>query len=54
MDSDWDNVIKYCDNLIKKQNEYGTYSLLPTYRSVFEETNEYNQEIILDLSLIHI
>ena len=29
MDSDWDNVIKYCDNLIKKQNEYGTYSLLP-------------------------
>ena len=52
MDSDWDNVIKYCDNLIKKQNEYGTYSLLPTYRSVFEETNEYNQEIILDRAYV--
>lgn len=52
MDSDWDNVIKYCDNLINKQGEYGTYGLCNTYSEVFEEKNEYNKEIILDRAYV--
>lgn len=31
MDSDWNNVMLYCDNLMNKQGEYGTYALFPDY-----------------------
>lgn len=47
MESDWKNVEKYCDCLINHSDKYGTYSLFPSYAGLFEEENEYNQEVIL-------
>ena len=38
MDSDWNkkkNVMLYCDNLMNKQGEYGTYALFPDYAGSF-------------------
>ena len=47
MEGNWDKVITYTDNLINNQGEYGTYDLYPSYRGLFEEENEYNQEVIM-------
>lgn len=52
MDSDWDNVIKYCSLLMEHPQEYGTYALFPNYRGLFEEENEYNEEVILDRAYV--
>lgn len=52
MDSDWNNVMLYCDNLMNKQGEYGTYALFPDYAGLFDEANEYNEEIIMDCSYV--
>jgi len=52
MDSDWENVIKYCDMLINQQGTYGTYRLFDTYGGLFKEKNEYNCEVILDRSYV--
>ena len=52
MDSDWNNVMLYCDNLMNKQGEYGTYALFPDYAGLFDEANEYNEEIIMDRSYV--
>ena len=52
MDSDWNNVMLYCDNLMNKQGEYGTYDLFPSYAGLFDEANEYNQEVIMDRSYV--
>ena len=52
MEGNWDKVITYTDNLINNQGEYGTYDLFPSYRGLFEEENEHNQEVILDRSYV--
>ena len=52
MEGNWDKVITYTDNLINNQGEYGTYDLYPSYRGLFEEENEYNQEVIMDRSYV--
>lgn len=52
MEGNWDKVITYTDNLINNQSEYGTYDLYPSYRGLFEEENEYNQEVIMDRSYV--
>lgn len=52
MEGNWDKVITYTDNLINNQGEYGTYALYPSYRGLFEEENEYNQEVIMDRSYV--
>lgn len=52
MEGNWDKVITYTDNLINNQGEYGTYDLYPSYRRLFEEENEYNQEVIMDRSYV--
>lgn len=52
MDSDWDNVIRYTDNLMSHQDQYGTYALFPSYAGLFDEENEYNEEVILDRSYV--
>lgn len=49
---DWAMVEKLTGNLINQQGEYGTYSLFPSYRGLFEEENEYNQEVILDRAFV--
>ena len=51
-ENDWTNVEKYTRMLIDEQSTYGTYSLFNSYRGLFEEANEYNQEVILDRSYI--
>lgn len=52
MESDWDNVIKYCDMLMNQQSEFGNYSLFPSYAGLFKEENEYNCEVILDRAYV--
>lgn len=52
MEGNWDKVITYTDNLINNQGEYGTYDLYLSYRGLFEEENEYNQEVIMDRSYV--
>ena len=52
MEGNWDKVITYTDNLINNQGEYGTYDLYPSYRGLFVEENEYNQEVIMDRSYV--
>ena len=52
MEGNWDKVITYTDNFINNQGEYGTYDLYPSYRGLFEEENEYNQEVIMDRSYV--
>lgn len=52
MDSDWENVIKYCSMLMDQPQKYGTYNLYPSYRGLFSEENEYNEEVILDRSYV--
>lgn len=52
MESDWDNVVKYCDMLINRQAEFGSYSLFPSYAGLFKEANEYNSEVILDRAYV--
>lgn len=47
-ESSWSKVIEYCDKLINQGETFGNYSLFPSYSGLFEATNEYNQEVILD------
>lgn len=52
MDSNWDKVLEYTGRLMDKQSEYGTYALFPSYAGLFDEANEYNEEIIMDRSYV--
>lgn len=52
MEGDWDNVIRYCDMLINRQGEFGSYELFNSYAGLFKEENEYNCEVILDRSYV--
>lgn len=49
-DSDWANVEKYCKMIMS--GEYGSYSLFPSYSGLFDEKNEYNDEVIFDCSYV--
>lgn len=49
-DSDWANVEKYCQMVMS--GEYGNYDLFESYSGLFESANEYNDEVILDISYV--
>jgi hypothetical protein len=49
-DSDWQNVEKYCTMLMSGQ--YGSYALFSSYTGLFEAANEYNSEVIMDVSYV--
>ena len=49
-DSDWANVERYCQRVM--QGEGGTYALFPSYTGLFEQDNEYNQEVIMDCGYV--
>lgn len=51
-DTDWASVERITGQLINNQGEYGSYALFPTYRGLFDENNEYNDEVILDRSYV--
>lgn len=51
-DTDWAAVERETAKLINNQAEFGTYALCPTYASVFDEENEYNEEVILDRAYV--
>ncbi|MDR2859029.1 MAG: RagB/SusD family nutrient uptake outer membrane protein [Mediterranea sp.] len=48
--NDWANVISSCERLI--DGTHGNYSLFPDYEGLFLPENEYNEEVILDLSYV--
>lgn len=47
-ESNWQSVSDLCSGLINA----GTYSLVPTYDSIFSPYNEHNSEVILDLEFV--
>lgn len=49
-DGDWANVEKCCAMLM--DGEYGHYALFPSYTGLFEEANEYNEEVIMDCAYV--
>jgi len=49
--NDWDNVVTTCEKLISTET-YGKYSLFSSYEGLFLPANEYNSEVILDLSYV--
>ncbi|HAH23191.1 MAG TPA: RagB/SusD family nutrient uptake outer membrane protein [Prolixibacteraceae bacterium] len=49
--NDWDNVVTSCEKLINTSDN-GTYTLFPSYEGIFLPENEYNNEVILDLSYV--
>lgn len=49
-DSDWSQVESYCQKLMS--GKYGNYALFPSYSGLFEQANEYNSEVILDVAYV--
>ncbi|WP_303918999.1 RagB/SusD family nutrient uptake outer membrane protein [Draconibacterium sediminis] len=49
--NDWQNVVNTCEQLINS-DQYGSYSLFPSYEGIFLPENEYNDEVILDLGYV--
>ncbi|WP_372651192.1 RagB/SusD family nutrient uptake outer membrane protein, partial [Draconibacterium sp.] len=49
--NDWQNVVSTCEELINS-DQYGSYSLFPSYEGIFLPENEYNDEVILDLGYV--
>lgn len=49
--NDWQNVVSTCEQLINS-DQYGSYSLFPSYEGIFLPENEYNEEVILDLGYV--
>lgn len=49
-DNDWANVEKFCSMIMS--GEYGHYALFPSYAGVFDGENEYNSEVIMDVSYV--
>lgn len=47
-DNDYENVAIWCQKLINS-DENGTYSLFPSYSGLFEQANNYNDEMILEI-----
>lgn len=50
-DNDWTNVVTWCEKLINTA-DYGQYQLFSSYEGIFLPENEYNNEVILDLSYV--
>ncbi|WP_312791895.1 RagB/SusD family nutrient uptake outer membrane protein [Sphingobacterium sp.] len=51
-EGNWNKVLVYCENLMKKQAEFGTYTLFNNYAGLFTAANEYNAEVILDYAYV--
>lgn len=51
-ESNWEKVVEYCDKLINQGGTFGNYSLFSSYTGLFEATNEYNEEVILDYGYV--
>ncbi len=51
-ESDWHQTINYCDSLINYHEVYGEYSLFSDYSGLFQASNEYNEEVILDYAYV--
>ena len=49
--NDWANVVTWCEKLINTA-DYGQYTLFPSYEGIFLPENEYNSEVILDISYV--
>jgi hypothetical protein len=49
--NDWQNVAATCERLIGKTT-YGEYSLFGNFAELFTAANEYNSEVILDISYV--
>ncbi len=50
-ESRWPEVLAITKNFLET-NQYGTYSLFPSYEGLFLPQNEYNQEVIFDHAYI--
>jgi hypothetical protein len=50
-ENDWPNVITTCERLIDNTT-YGEYDLFPDFSKLFAVENEYNKEMILDISYV--
>ncbi len=51
-EGNWNKVLQYCENLMQKQSEFGTYALFNSYPQLFTAANEYNAEVILDYAYV--
>lgn len=51
-ESNWNKVLEYCENLMKRQAEFGTYALFESYPQLFTAAKEYNNEVILDYAYV--
>ena len=49
--NDWENVVSTCEKLINS-DQYGSYSLYPSYEEIFLPDNEFNNEVILDVNYV--
>ena len=49
-DGDWANVQKYCELLMS--GDYGIYQLFRNYSGLFDQDNEYNSEVIMDVAYV--
>ena len=49
--NDWENVVSTCEKLINS-DQYGSYSLYPSYEEIFLPGNEFNNEVILDVNYV--
>lgn len=45
-------VAAICEELMNEQGQNGSYSLLPSYASVFQYASEYSSEVMLDLQYV--
>ncbi len=49
--NDWENVVSTCEKLINS-DQYGSYSLYPSYEEIFLPGNEFNNEVVLDVNYV--
>ena len=49
--NDWENVVSTCEKLINS-DQYGSYTLYPSYEEIFLPDNEFNNEVILDVNYV--
>jgi hypothetical protein len=50
-ENDWDNTASTCERLISGDHK-GVYELFPNFSGLFTVVNEYNSEVILDMTYI--
>lgn len=49
-ENDWANIASTCKKIM--DGEYGAYDLFPSYEGLFLPENEYNSEVMLDISYV--